>query len=90
MVQISIPIVDSPTSFQSYGAAGPFGFGTVFTNIQNIQFFAATNAPAGTYNFSLDKVSSVPEPGTMGMLGLGAALLAWHCARRRKASPSPQ
>jgi hypothetical protein len=88
--QISIPIVDSPTSFQSYGAAGPFGFSTVFANIQNIQFFAATNAPAGTYNFSLDKVSSVPEPGTMGMLGLGAALLVWHCARRRKASPSPQ
>lgn len=87
---ISIPIVDSPTSFQSYGAAGPTGFSTVFGNIQNIQFFAATNSPAGTYSFSLDKVSSVPEPGIMGMLGFGAALLAWHGARRRKGSSQRQ
>ena len=88
--QISIPIVDSPTSFQSYGSARTNGFSTVFANIQNIQFFAATNAPAGTYNFSLDKVSSVPEPGIVGMLGFGAALLAWHGARRRKPSSHRQ
>lgn len=88
--QISIPIVDSPSSFQSYGAAGPAGFSTVFTNIQNVQFFAATSSPAGTYGFSLDKVSVVPEPGIVGMLGLGAALLACHLARRRKdSSPHP-
>lgn len=88
--QMSIPIVNSPASFQSYGAAGPAGFSTVFGNIQNVQFFAATNSPAGTYNFSLDKVSSVPEPGIMGMLGFGAALLAWHGLRHRKTSSQLQ
>jgi hypothetical protein len=88
--QMSLPIVNSPTSFQSYGAAGPSGFSTVFANIQNVQFFAATNSPAGTYSFSLDQVSVVPEPGIMGMLGFGAALLAWQGARRRKASSQRQ
>ncbi len=88
--QIALPIVDSPTSFQSYGAAGPAGFSTVFSTIQNIQFFAATNSPAGTYTFSLDKVSSVPEPGIVGLLGFGAALLAWHGARRRQESSQRQ
>jgi hypothetical protein len=88
--QMSIPIVNAPTSFQSYGAAGPAGFSTVFANIQNVQIFAATNSPAGTYGFSLDKVSSVPEPGILGMLGFGVALLVWHCARCRKTSSQRQ
>jgi len=88
--QMSIPIVNAPTSFQSYGAAGPAGFSTVFANIQNVQIFAATNSPSGTYGFSLDKVSSVPEPGILGMLGFGVALLVWHCARCRKTSSQRQ
>jgi hypothetical protein len=80
--QMSIPIVNSPTSFQSYGAAGPTGFSTVFANIQNVQIFAATNSPSGTYGFSLDKVSVVPEPRAMGLLGLAAVLLLCLRARR--------
>jgi hypothetical protein len=82
--QMSVPIVNSPTSFQSFGAAGPAGFNTVFANIQNVQFFAGTNSPSGTYGFSLDKVSVVPEPGLAGLLGMGAGVLAWQAARRRK------
>jgi hypothetical protein len=88
--QISTPIVDSPTSFQSYGAAGPGGFSNVFANIQNVQFFAATNSPAGTYNFSLDQVSVVPEPGIFGLLGLAALLFVWQGARRRQFSRPQQ
>jgi hypothetical protein len=72
--QVSLPIVDSPTSFQSYGQP-PTGFGIVFTNIQNVQFFASPSSPAGTFRFDLDKVSVVPEPGTLGLLGLAVALL---------------
>lgn len=79
--QMSIPIVESTNSFQSYGAGT---FSSVFTNVQNVQFFANTNAPAGTYNFSLDNVSVVPEPSTVGLLGLGAALLAYRARRRRQ------
>jgi hypothetical protein len=87
--QISVPIVDSASSFQSYGAAVTNGFNTVFANIQNVQFFASTNSPAGTYGFSLDKVSVVPEPGIMGLLGVGAALLAWQVCRRRRPGIDP-
>jgi len=87
--EISVPIVDSASSFQSYGAAGPTGFNTVFANIQNVQFFASTNSPAGTYNFSLDNVSVVPEPRTVGLLGLGAALLGWRVCRRRRRGIDP-
>lgn len=82
--QMSVPLVNSPSSFQSYGAAGPAGFGVVFSNIQNIQFFAATNSPAGTYGFSLDKVSVVPEPRALGLLGLAAVVLLCVGARRGK------
>lgn len=82
--QMSVPIVNSPTSFQSFGAAGPAGFSTVFANIQNVQFFASTNSPAGTYGFSLDKVSAVPEPRAIGLLGVAAFLLLGAAVCRRK------
>jgi hypothetical protein len=79
---ISLPIVDSTTSFQSYGQP-PTGFSIVFTNIQNVQFFASPSSPAGTFRFDLDKVSVVPEPGTLGLLGLAVALLVYAGARQR-------
>jgi hypothetical protein len=82
--QMSVPIVNSPTSFQSFGAAGPSGFSTVFANIQNVQFFASPNSPAGTFRFDLDKVSTVPEPGTIGLVALSAIVLLSISLRRRK------
>lgn len=82
--QISIPIVNSPTSFQSYGAAGPSGFNTVFSGIQNVQFTASPSSPAGTFRFDLDKVSTVPEPGTIGLVALSAIVLLGISLRRRK------
>lgn len=87
--QISLPIVDSPTSFQSFGQP-PTGFVIVFTNIQNVQFFASPSSPAGTFRFDLDKVSVVPEPGTLGLLGLGAALFVYAGARQRLRSAKNQ
>jgi len=85
--QLNIPIVDAPTSFQSYGAGT---FATVFNNIQNVQIAVSTNqAPAvigQTYNFSLDRVSVVPEPGILGLLGLATGFFVTLALRRRKES----
>ncbi len=85
--QLNIPIVDAPTSFQSYGAGT---FATVFNNIQNVQIAVSTNqAPAvvgQTYNFSLDRVAVVPEPGTSGLLGLAAGFAAFGAWRKLRAA----
>jgi hypothetical protein len=89
--ELSIPIIDSLGTngvFQSYGAAGT-NFGLIFSNIQNVQLaLASTQDPSTvgqTYNIGLDDVSVVPEPSTVGLLGLGAALLAYRSFRRCKA-----
>jgi len=82
--QLSLPITDGSSSFQSYGAGT---FATVFNNIQNVQIAMSTNqAPAvvgQTYNIGLDKVSVVPEPRTWSLLGLTACILAFLRLRRR-------
>ncbi|MEX1110612.1 MAG: PEP-CTERM sorting domain-containing protein [Chthoniobacterales bacterium] len=85
--QLKVPIVNSPTSFQSYGAGT---FATVFNGIQNVQIaLSATQDPstAGqTYNVSLDRVATVPEPGTLALVasGLGAICLLRYRSFFRK------
>ena len=83
--QLSVPITDASSSFQSYGAGT---FATVFNNIQNVQIAMSTNqAPAvlgQTYNIGLDKVSVVPEPRTWSLLGLTAGMVAFSRLRRHK------
>jgi hypothetical protein len=85
--QLEVPIVNSPTSFQSYGAGT---FATVFNGIQNVQIaLSATQDPstAGqTYTVSLDRVATVPEPGTLGLVasGLGALFLVGRRSFLRK------
>jgi hypothetical protein len=82
--QLSVPIVESPTSFQTYGAGT---FDTVFTNIQNIQVVLAPNSElvGQIYTVDLDQVSVVPEPGTLGLAaGAGLLFLGVRALRKRK------
>lgn len=85
--QLNLPIANSPTSFQSYGAGT---FATVFNGIQNVQIVLSTTqdpSTAGqTYDVSLDRVATVPEPGTLGLVsaGLGALFLVRRYRLRRK------
>ena len=89
--QLSVPITDASSSFQSYGAGT---FATVFNNIQNVQIAMSTNqAPAvlgQTYNIGLDKVSVVPEPRTWSLLGLTAGMVAFFRLRRHKSLSANQ
>lgn len=88
--QLSVAIVDSPGSFQSFGAGN---FTSVFGNIQNIQFAVSPNAALAsqTFTFDIDKVSAVPEPGALGLLFAGAAIFgtirARSLLRRNKVAP---
>jgi hypothetical protein len=84
--QISIPIVDSPSSFQSYGAGT---FSTVFTNIQNIQIFLSLTQNSSVfgqiYTIDADQISVVPEPGTIGLAaGAWLLLIGLRVFRNRK------
>ena len=80
---LSVPILDSlGTSgqiFQSYGAAGPGGFNSIFSDIKNVQIALGASQDVSThgqtYNGSLDTVAMVPEPSANALCGLAAALL---------------
>ena len=82
--EINIPILDSLGTtgqiFQSYGAAGPGGFNSIFSDIKNIQIALGAAQDASThgqtYTVGLDSVSIVPEPGTGMLLILGLGLVA--------------
>jgi hypothetical protein len=79
--QLNVPIVTN--SFQSFGSSS---FNTIFSSVQDVQIALTANPADGvTYNIGLDNVSVVPEPSTVGLLGLGAALLAYRSFRRCKA-----
>jgi len=74
--KLEVLIEDSPTSFQSYGEGT---FETVFDGIQNVEIvLSATQDPSTvgqTYHVSLDRVATVPEPGTLGLVASGLAAI---------------
>lgn len=90
--QLSIPIIDSLGTngqvFQSYGGAGPAGFGLIFSNIQNIQVALSSGQDpitvGQTYTIDLDQPAIVPEPATVALLGLALAILPAARMLRRK------
>jgi hypothetical protein len=91
---LTVPIVDSTSSFQSYGSGGavpnPTAFNTIFSNIGNIQLSLAsgqvgTGLPGSvTLGIANPSIAAVPEPGTWAMAGAGAivALGAWMRRKR--------
>lgn len=84
--QLNVPIIDSPSSFQSYGAGT---FATVFSGIQNVQISVSAVQDPGlngqTVNVDLANVATVPEPATWLLVLMALALLGCRAARRRSA-----
>jgi len=81
--QLEVPLVDAPTSFQSYGAGT---FTSVFTNVQNVQIALSTNQSpvivGQVVNVGLDRVAVVPEPSTWALLFFSAGCLVLLFLRR--------
>lgn len=75
--QLNLPLPDPGLIFE-----GPLTFSQVFSNIGHVQVGVSAQGVAGldqTVHFGLDKVSIVPEPASLILLGAGALLV-----RRRK------
>lgn len=60
----------------SFSTLFPTGFGSV------TKLFVSSSASAYFDNIVLDGATQVPEPGTLGLLGLGFAVLGWSARRR--------
>jgi hypothetical protein len=92
---ISVPIVESPSSFQSYGNGT---FSSVFSNVQNVQIALAATQPAEvldgttTYTFGLDSVAVVPEPSAVMLVlsGLGCGVIGYVRRRQTRMGVSRQ
>jgi hypothetical protein len=84
---ITVPIVDSTSSFQSYGSLGSVpnatSFNTIFSDIGNIQLSlpTGTDLPGVTFGIANPTIAPVPEPRTWAFMG--AAAVAGLMIRRR-------
>ncbi len=81
--KVTIPIVNSNPPFSSFGAGT---FNGVFSNVQNVQlgYYVPASTTFTDFRIDLDNVSvSVPEPASLGMIGLAlGSLLALRPQRR--------
>jgi hypothetical protein len=87
---LTVPIVDSLTSFQSYGALGSVpdatSFDAIFSNIGNIQLSlpTGTNLPGVTFGIANPTIAPVPEPSTWAMVGVAAMASGFGLSRRKR------
>jgi hypothetical protein len=86
---LTIPIVDSTSSFQTYGSLGSVpnstSFNTIFSSIGNIQLSlpTGTDLPSVTFGLANPTIAPVPEPGTWAVIGAAAAAGLGIRLRRR-------
>ena len=82
--QITIPIDPSNPQFVTFEGTD---FNTVFGNVGHVQLgVSVPEALAGqdaTYAFDLDKVTIVPEPASLALLGLGACSMIFRRSKNR-------
>lgn len=86
---LTVPIVDSASSFQTYGSLGsvpnPTSFSTIFSSIGNIQLSlpTGTDLPSVTFGIANPSIAPVPEPATWTVMGAAAVVgLAMRLRRR--------
>lgn len=81
--QLTLALPDPAMTFE-----GPFTYSQVFSNIGHVQIGVSAQGVAGldqSIQFGLDKVSIVPEPASLFLLGAGA-LLAGRRMKRHSES----
>lgn len=81
--QVAIPITNSNPPFLSYGAGN---YNSVFTNVNNLQlgFYVPASTTFSDFRMDLDNVAlTVPEPASLGLVGIGLAALVTRRQRRR-------
>lgn len=94
---LTVPIIDSPAAFQTYGQLGnppnASAFGQIFSNIGNIQIGLAPGQVGGTglassvtLGMANPSIAAVPEPGTWA--AVAAAAVAAGVLRLRRARGS--
>ncbi len=79
--QLNLPLPDAGMIFE-----GPFTYSQVFSNIGNVQIGVSAQGVAGldqSIHFGLDKISIVPEPATLMLLGGGAVMVLRRVSGRR-------
>ncbi|CAN5348480.1 hypothetical protein BH09VER1_BH09VER1_28130 [soil metagenome] len=72
--------------------AGTGSYASVLSAVDTIVFQFANSGGTGSQQIHFDNfdlVTSVPEPGTTALLGLGGALVLWQIRRRRPTQPTP-
>jgi len=91
---LTVPIIDSAESFQTYGALGSppnaTAFNEIFSDIGNIQIGLAPGqvgtggslTSTATFGLANPSITAVPEPGTLAALGAAAIVVGAVRLRR--------